>query len=62
MKAILKIQFKTIKGISIDNSLLSKEPKLISSTDTTIEKLCDTIVKYFKDYDIVVEVSHKISK
>lgn len=62
MKAKINVTFKTIKGISIDNSLMSKEPRLISSTETTIEKLCDTIVKYFKDYDIVVEVSHKMSK
>jgi hypothetical protein len=62
MKSIIEVKFKQISGQNVDNSLLALEPRLIKSTEETMKKLCDTIVKYFKDYNIIVEVSNKVKK
>jgi len=59
MKAKIEVQFKTIKGLKVDESMLKKIPQLINSTEKTIKILCKNIEKYFRDNKINTKVTYE---
>jgi hypothetical protein len=62
MKAIITIEFKKIKKQRVTNTMLHQEPELLRITQKTVKVLGEQIVKYFKDYDIEVEVLSEVVK
>lgn len=57
MKAIICVNFKTIKGLKVDGKMLEKIPQLFPTTEKTTKILCENIKKYFKEHKINVNVT-----
>ena len=62
MKAFITINFKKIKGVSVDDYLLRQEPSLVRITGEVITKLCTAFEEHFKAKGIQVEVFSEIQK
>ena len=60
MDAIIKIAFKKIAWLKVDENLLGQNGRLIDSTNQTISILCKQIENYFQQNHIKVTVTHKI--
>ena len=46
--------------MKVDRKLLLANPNLFKTTETTIDKLCDTIKKYLGGYHIEIEINSRI--
>lgn len=53
MKAKIVIEIKRIKSFKVDNDFMKKNPKIIKSTEKTINELCKKIDEYFRQYNII---------
>jgi hypothetical protein len=60
IKANLKIDFKKIMKIEVNEELVKKEPKLIKVTEKLLEDLCKHLEKYFKDKHIETKITYKL--
>ena len=60
MKAKLEIEFKKIGRFMVTKKLIEKNPKLMGSTEKTVEVLCEQIEKYFKDKKIRVKTKFEL--
>lgn len=62
MKANVEIEFKKIGRVMVTKKLIDKNPKLMESTEKTVEILCEQIEKYFKDKKIKVKTKFELFK
>lgn len=62
MKANVEIEFKKIGRFMVTKKLIDKNPKLMASTEKTVEILCEQIEKYFKDKKIKVKTKFELFK
>lgn len=58
MKSIITINILEISGHRI--GILEKDSRFNESTKKTMKKLCETIEKYFQDYNIKVKTDFEI--
>lgn len=57
METTIKIKFLKINGQKVNEDMISKRFK--KATKITVKKLCETIKKYFLDYNILVSVENE---
>jgi len=60
MESVVKIKFKKISGIKVDDNLLKMTPQLPDVTKKTMKILCEQIVRYFRENKIEVEVDFEL--